>query len=107
MLFNSYAFIFVFLPLVFCGYFALQYFECKKAMAGSGNGTDEKAGSGILARAFLVIASLFFYSYYNVIYLPLILASIGVNFLIGTRLGKMSSQTAEGTRMDVAGGGAG
>lgn len=41
---------------------------------------------GIGARVWLVVASLFFYSYWNVSYLALILASMAFNFLVGTVL---------------------
>ena len=70
MLFNSYEFIFFFLPITFFVYFYLN----KKRLTK-------------LARAFLVAASLFFYAWWNVIYLPLILASMAVNFLVGRELG--------------------
>ncbi|WP_207641556.1 hypothetical protein [Syntrophomonas palmitatica] len=38
------------------------------------------------ALAWLVLASLFFYSWFNPIYLPLILFSITVNYLVGSSL---------------------
>lgn len=69
MLFNSIPFIFLFLPITLIGYFWM----CGHRMA-------------IGARAWLVIASLFFYSYWNVSYLPLILISMAFNFLVGTVL---------------------
>ena len=66
MLFNSYIFIFIFLPLSFLIYFSLNnqkyYFESK---------------------LFLVGASLFFYSWWNVSYLPILIFSILFNFIIG------------------------
>ena len=71
MLFNSYEFIFFFLPSVFVIYFALQY-----------------AGQSRLAKGSLVLASLFFYSWWNVSYLPLILMSVVVNYTVGTYLSK-------------------
>lgn len=69
MLFNSYEFIFAFLPITFSIYF---YLLSKRLVLG--------------AKIFLVIASLFFYSYWNVIYLPLILLSIFVNYGVGLSL---------------------
>lgn len=66
MLFNSYEFLFLFLPIVLGGYF---FFGGMK-------------GKSRLANVWLVLASLFFYSYWNVKYLPLLLASIGLNYLI-------------------------
>lgn len=69
MLFNSYEFIFVFLPIIVVGYFLLL---SKRFISG--------------AKIWLVAASLLFYSWWNPIYLPLILTSILVNYLIGSRL---------------------
>ncbi|WP_149726177.1 MBOAT family O-acyltransferase [Campylobacter concisus] len=75
MLFNSYAFIFVFLPLVFFVYFFLN----KKRLS-------------TLAKAFLVSASLFFYAYWSVYYLPILLGSIVFNFLVSKFLAKHQSK---------------
>jgi len=69
MLFNSYIFIFAFLPLTFVLYFYLH--------------SREKHTE---AKAFLVLASLFFYAWWNVLYLPIMIASIMLNFFIGKRL---------------------
>ena len=71
MLFNSYEFLLVFLPLTFFIYF---YLNSKKQIT--------------LSKIFLVIASLVFYSWWNVIYLPLILGSMIFNFYVGQFLGK-------------------
>jgi alginate O-acetyltransferase complex protein AlgI len=69
VLFNSYAFIFLFLPLTFGVYFVLNW--RKLILAG---------------KAWLVLASLFFYGYWNPVYIPLILASILFNYGMGSRL---------------------
>jgi len=66
MLFNSYEFIFLFLPITFFVYFILN---------------QQKYYT--YAKLFLVFASLFFYSWWNIIYLPIILISIVFNFAIG------------------------
>ncbi len=71
MLFNSYNFIFLFLPIVFFVYFYLSH---KKWTTAS--------------KTYLVISSLFFYSWWNVLYLPLIIGSMLVNYMVGTRLSK-------------------
>jgi alginate O-acetyltransferase complex protein AlgI len=71
MLFNSYEYIFFFLPTTFLIYFFLNK---HKLTIGS--------------KIFLLLSSLFFYSWWNPIYLPLILASIIFNYLIGTLLTK-------------------
>ncbi|WP_323591499.1 MBOAT family O-acyltransferase [Aliarcobacter butzleri] len=69
MLFNSYEFIFIFLPVMFVVYF---YLNSKRLILG--------------AKIWLVVGSLFFYSYWNVTYLPLILLSIFVNYGVGLSL---------------------
>jgi len=69
MLFNSYEFIFLFLPLVFIGYFYLN--SIKKLTA---------------SKLFLITASLFFYSWWNINYLPLMLGSILINYIISSKL---------------------
>lgn len=66
MLFNSYEFIFFFFPITFITYFFLLQ---KRLIVG--------------AKAFLIFASLFFYSWWNIIYLPLILSSMLFNYVIG------------------------
>ncbi len=71
MLFNSYVFIFVFLPITFFIYFFLN---SKRLIE--------------LSKGFLVFSSLFFYSYWEIKYLPLILGSMLFNYLIGTTLSK-------------------
>ncbi len=69
MLFNSYEFIFFFLPITFFIYFLLL---SKRLTVG--------------AKAFLVFASLFFYSWWNIAYLPIILSSMLFNYVIGNSL---------------------
>ena len=71
MLFNSYEFIFVFLPITFFVYF---YLNSKRLT--------------IASKSFLVFSSLFFYSYWNIAYLPLILGSMLFNYTIGNSLSK-------------------
>ena len=75
MLFNSYEFIFVFLPITFFVYFYLNHKRLTVA-----------------AKGFLVFTSLFFYSWWNIIYLPLILASILFNYIIGNSLNDNSQK---------------
>lgn len=69
MLFNSYIFIFLFLPITFFIYF---YLNSKRLTEGS--------------KGFLVFSSLFFYSWWNIVYLPIILGSMLINYVIGTSL---------------------
>ena len=69
MLFNSFEFIALFLPIT-----AVLYFLCVRYF-----GIESAIGV-------LVVASLFFYAYWNPIYIVLILISIAVNYFFGTRL---------------------
>ncbi len=69
MLFNSYEFMFLFLPVAVAGYFFLNSRKLTTA-----------------ATAWLVLASLFFYSWWNVRYLALIIGSVLFNFGAGTAL---------------------
>lgn len=75
VLFNSYLFIFVFLPIVLLGYF----FVLKRA----------KLHYKML---WLVLASLFFYGYWNPNYLFLIISSIIVNFFISKLMFRYESK---------------
>ena len=69
MLFNSYEFIFLFLPITLIVYFILNRFDKNR-----------------LAKGWLVLASLYFYSYFHKSYLILIITSILFNYFIGDRL---------------------
>ena len=69
MLFNSYEFIFAFLPVSFFGYFYLNHKRLTTA-----------------SKIWLVFASLFFYSWWNIVYLPLILTSVFFNYAIASAI---------------------
>ncbi len=71
MLFNSYEFLFVFLPIVVLVYYLLNIFR---------NDTIKKF--------WLVAASLFFYSWWNIYYLPIILFSLIFNYFYSLPLSK-------------------
>ena len=78
MLFNSYLYLFVFLPAVFAAYFLLHGAGWRKP-----------------AMVLLLFASILFYSYWNVIHLlRLLLLSLGFNFWLGRRL----ARSAPGSR---------
>jgi len=79
MLFNSLEFLFLFLPITLVLYFLLQ----KKRLA-------------IAAKSWLLFASLFFYSWWNVRYLPLILSSILFNYTIGGLLVEYEERPIKG-----------
>ena len=65
MLFNSWEFILLFLPLTLAGYQLLA------------------RRSTVPAMLWLTAASLFFYAWWNLAFLPLLLASIGFNYALG------------------------
>lgn len=69
MLFSSYEFIFVFLPITFFIYYYLNQKKFTEASKG-----------------FLVFSSLFFYSWWNIAYLPIILSSMLFNYTVGNSL---------------------
>jgi D-alanyl-lipoteichoic acid acyltransferase DltB (MBOAT superfamily) len=77
MLFNSYAFIFLFLPVALAGFFLLARLR------------------PLFGAAWLTAASLFFYGWWNPLYVWLLVASIAGNFWLGTRL---AHAVAAGTR---------
>lgn len=66
MLFNSIEFLFLFLPAVLLGFVALQ-----------------RLGQRRLLMLWLTLASLFFYGWWNPVYLGLLGLSIGVNYTLG------------------------
>jgi D-alanyl-lipoteichoic acid acyltransferase DltB (MBOAT superfamily) len=70
MLFNSHVFILLFLPITLCGFYALGH-----------------AGRSNWARLWLVAASLFFYGWWDVRYVPLLVGSVVINQAIGRGLG--------------------
>ena len=80
MLFNSYIFIFLFSPITLICYFTLGRFHLVKA-----------------AKILLLIASLFFYGYWNPPYLLLMVISIIFNYEIGFAIAtvKLKSQQAK------------
>ena len=65
MLFNSFDFIFYFLPITFIGYFLLN-----------------KYGRYQWANLFLTLASIFFYGYNNPSYVWIIISSIVINYIV-------------------------
>jgi len=78
LLFNSYEFIFIFLPITFFIYFYLN-----------GKRLTE------VAKGFLVFSSLFFYSYWEIKYLPIILISMLFNYVIGTTLSRYDGKKSK------------
>lgn len=78
MVFSSFPFLLVFLPLVLAGYYALS-----------------RVKNDIYQRLFIILTSLFFYGYQNPKYLVLILSSIAVNYLIAIAIQKTEGKQAK------------
>jgi hypothetical protein len=74
MLFNSYPFIFLFLPLTLLGFFMIGR-RSPRAAAG-----------------WLALASLFFYGWWNPAYVGLLLGSMLLNYFCGMRLARNCRQ---------------
>lgn len=75
MLFNSIHFLFGFLPIVLAGFVSLSHFGHRR-----------------LAGLWLTCASLFFYAWWNPIYLPLLVGSMVFNYLLGGHLLRQPSR---------------
>ena len=93
MLFNSPVFLFVFLPLVAIGCFTVRARLGREASLG-----------------FLVLASLFFYGWWNPVYLPLLIGLAVFNFLMAKAImterlkpggGQATLLTAFGVTVDL------
>lgn len=80
MLFNSYIFIFVFLPLVLLGWHGLNHFKKFK-----------------LAQCVVIAMSLWFYGYFNYSYIAMILCSILGNWLVSKGIWKFAEQSQNTT----------
>lgn len=74
MLFNSYIFMLVFLPLVLVGYYGLNYAKQYR-----------------LAQAYLIGMSLWFYGYNNIYYLAILIVSVLVNYAISYGMFRLKS----------------
>ena len=140
MLFNSYLFIFCFLPIVWVVFHILkalsirqaeqEYRESKqaetrqrakqiecncldsKSLESKGLDFNTQASKRLasthymnLAKGFLVVASLFFYAYWKLIYLPILLGSILVNYFLAQGVVKSLYLTREANSMNFNGGG--
>ena len=76
MLFNSYPYIFLFLPIVAIIYYVLT-----------------KQRLITMSKAWLVLASIFFYNWWNPKYTPILLFSIIFNFAIGSSFNSINPKT--------------
>ena len=73
MLFNSFAFMFVYLPITLVGFFVFGQWGRTAALT------------------WLLACSLAFYGYWNLAYLPLLVGSIGMNYGFAMALGRRRS----------------
>lgn len=78
MLFNSFLFLFIFLPLVLAGWYGLNHYKHYE-----------------LAKVFLAGMSLWFYGYFNFYYLAIIIVSITVNYALSYLLTFAGSKTVK------------
>jgi D-alanyl-lipoteichoic acid acyltransferase DltB (MBOAT superfamily) len=75
MLFNSYTFIFLYLPVTLIGFFWIS-----------------RSGRPNAAMTWLALASLFFYGWWDPRYVPLLVASIVFNYKLGMHLARLHGQ---------------
>ena len=83
--FNSFFYILVFLPLSIVGYFTLN--RLKKYTE---------------ANVFLILVSLWFIGYFNVIYTLILCGSIFINFLLGMIIGRVSTSRIKQSILGIA-----
>lgn len=76
MLFNSFPFFLLFLPVALLGYFGISRYSLRGSVV------------------FLMLASLVFYSYWDITFLPLLLASIACNYLLGKAIAERHQRGA-------------
>ena len=103
MLFNSFEFVFRFLPLAVIGFFLVSRFGSRtlaviglfltarfrsRLLAVIGSFLISRSDSRPLAIAYLSAASMFFYAWWSPWYLLLILAEVVFNFLLGRQLAR-------------------
>ena len=88
MLFSSYIFIFAFLPFVWLGFHILKSLPF--------------AASYTCAKLFLVLASLFFYAYFKLEYLPILLGSIVINYLFALAILRFPSRSSRACAHSLA-----
>ena len=86
MLFNSYPFLLLFLPLVLAGCFALARWRQPAALA------------------WLVLASLAFYGWWDVRYVPLLAASVAFNYCAGQAIAGRGGRAGRGAGLLLAAG---
>jgi alginate O-acetyltransferase complex protein AlgI len=86
MLFTQFEFLFMFLPLAFAGYFLIAHFVAAPAARLS----------------WLAAASLVFYSYWDVRFIPIIVVSIIFNYAMGLLIAHQTGKPARGWVFAIA-----
>jgi len=76
MLFTQFEFLFIFLPVAFAGYFLIARF----------------VEAPVARLSWLAVASLAFYSYWDIHFLPIILTSIVVNYVMGFLIARQAGR---------------
>lgn len=76
MLFNSVTFVVYFLPIVLVVFYTLARWRLLT-----------------LAIVFLLVSSLWFYGYWNLLYLPLLIGSIAVNYVLGQHIQRIQAHS--------------
>jgi D-alanyl-lipoteichoic acid acyltransferase DltB (MBOAT superfamily) len=79
LVFSSYAFIFIFLPVVFVGYFFLTRIKCN-----------------YIAKLWLVVASLIFYAMGSPAFFPFFMGSVFGNYILGIILSSVNAEKPAG-----------
>ena len=80
MLFTQFEFLFLFLPITFAGYFLIARF----------------IDAPVARLSWLAAASLVFYSYWDVHFVPIILVSIIVNYVMGLLIARQTNPKTRG-----------
>ena len=75
MIFSTYQFVLIFLPITFCGYFMLNHFKMHAC-----------------AKLWLVLASFYFYAQGSPDFFPFFLGSVVGNYVVGTALSGLQGE---------------
>lgn len=82
MIFSTYQFILIFLPITFCGYFFLNHIRMQSA-----------------AKLWLVLASFYFYAQGSPDFFPFFLGSVVGNYVVGSMLSKLQEDSRKKERI--------
>lgn len=84
MIFSTYSFILIFLPITFCGYFLLHHIRMQSA-----------------AKLWLVLASFYFYAQGSPDFFPFFLGSVVGNYVLGSTLSKLQGDSHRWERVGI------